>query len=714
MTRRRIVFKLAIGWALFSTLLACILGYLSYSQTRGSISQNFNAQQLLLARQAAAEIERFVERLHDHLALVSSQGYADRVDALNHFQDFFTEEMDHVAAFFWLNPAGDVELELSSAGKGKIVRELRKVRLDAALTRFLAEGKGSPHQESLVSNVGISSLHVAMRLSNTQPDVKGVLVTSLDIEPLLRRFAGILRPTAKTYAWVLSSSGEIVFHDTIPELVGKDARVESRGAGNEGLSEIVENMLRRETGTGTYRYLGLAKNAAFAAINIPNNFYSIAVCSPVEELNAITRIGFIITAILFLQVVSAFVLVLYLTFAGRQEALQRSSDFAALWSVGSLRAMKLSFEELLQKSLEAVCDANNASNGWIYLDNPDTAALDIKASMDDSPTVEPPPAELLNRVFRGKELLPPEHPTFMVLVIPGREERFGVLALSFSRRPSYSAGKMEFLHLLLAEIGTSIESRLMLEELQSTSVQLARANEVKSRFASMVSHELRSPIAVISGYISLLKGKTTHSEDPDVTAMLDTIDQKAQHLDRMVNDLLESTRMEGGAIRIEPEHLKVRPFLEEVVHTFQPALQECGITSELDLPEELGPLFADRWRLSQVFSNLITNALKFTETGGHIVISAASKGDYLEFRVRDSGLGIPEEYRDLIFTHFYQAPTPTGKKRSGVGLGLAIVRQIVELHGGRIRCESSPGEGSTFIFTIPRRDQNGSGAAPVT
>jgi signal transduction histidine kinase len=220
----------------------------------------------------------------------------------------------------------------------------------------------------------------------------------------------------------------------------------------------------------------------------------------------------------------------------------------------------------------------------------------------------------------------------------------------------------------------------------------------------MVSHELRSPIAVIRGYVSLLKEKTIPFETPDVTAMLDTLGQRADHLDRMVNDLLEFTRMEGRAIRLEPEPLEVRPFLEEVVRNFQPALQECGITSELDLPEELEPLVADRWRLGQVFSNLITNALKFTETGGHIVISAASKGNHLEFRVRDSGLGIPEEYRDLIFTHFYQAPTATGKKRSGVGLGLAIVRQIVELHGGEIRCESSPGEGSTFIFTIPRRD----------
>jgi signal transduction histidine kinase len=703
MTRRRIIFSLAIGWAVFSTLLAGILGYLSYSQTRASISRNFNAQQLLLARQAAAEIERFVERLREHLALVSIQGYADRAAALDRFQDFFSEERDHVAAFFWLNAAGDVELGLSSAGEAKIARELEKVNSDAALGRFLAKGKGSPHQESLVSNVGTSSLHVAMRLSNAHPDVQGVLVTSLDIEPLLRRFAGILHPTAKAYAWVLSSNGEIVFHGAIPELVGKDARMDSRASGNEGLSEIVEKMLRRETGTGRYRYLGVAKNAAFTTINLPNNFFSIAVCSPVEELNAITRVGFIIITILFLQVVSAFALVFYLTFSGRQEALQRSRDFAALWSVGALRTMKLAFDELLRKSIEEVRDANNASAGWIYLANPDTAVLDIKASTGGSSAVEPPPAELLNRVFHDQSLLPPEHPTFVILMIPGREERLGVLALAFSRPPSLSAGKMELLHLLSAEIGTSVESRLLLEELQSTSIQLARANEVKSRFTSMISHDLRTPIAVIRGYVALLKEKTISSDGPDVTTMLDTIDRRAQHLDRMVNDLLELTRMEGGAIRLEPEPIEVRPFLEEVINNFQPTLQEGGITSELDLPEELEPLVADRWRLGQVFSNLITNAVKSTEAGGHIVISAASDRSQVEFRVRDSGHGIPEEYRDRIFTHFYQAPTSTGKKRSGVGLGLAIVRRIVELHGGQIRCESSPGEGSTFIFTIPHR-----------
>ena len=169
-------------------------------------------------------------------------------------------------------------------------------------------------------------------------------------------------------------------------------------------------------------------------------------------------------------------------------------------------------------------------------------------------------------------------------------------------------------------------------------------------------------------------------------------------MNRLIQDLLDVTRMEGGILAIEPAAVETRQVIADCVDAQKELATSASLELRLDLEEDLPDVWADRDRLLQVFENLIGNAIKFTEPGGCIVVGARSRGREVHFWVRDSGSGIADEDVPHLFDRFWQADN-TGRR--GTGLGLPIVKGIVEAHGGRIWVESTKGHGSTFFFTIP-------------
>ena len=167
-------------------------------------------------------------------------------------------------------------------------------------------------------------------------------------------------------------------------------------------------------------------------------------------------------------------------------------------------------------------------------------------------------------------------------------------------------------------------------------------------------------------------------------------------MNRLIQDLLDVTRMEAGRLSIEPSRLRPGQLVAEALEPQKPVASSASLELELDLSPDLPDVWADRDRLLQVFENLIDNAVKSTEPGGHIAVGASPRDAEVLFWVADSGVGIPAEQRPHLFDRFWQAG-----RRGGAGLGLPIVKGLVAAHGGRIWVESTPGRGSTFFFTIP-------------
>lgn len=224
-------------------------------------------------------------------------------------------------------------------------------------------------------------------------------------------------------------------------------------------------------------------------------------------------------------------------------------------------------------------------------------------------------------------------------------------------------------------------------------------DQLKSQFVSIVSHELRTPLTAIRGSLSLLNSGALGELPPKASQMMEMAHSNTERLVRLVNDILDLQRMESGAEELQLATCTDGGLLDEVSALMRPLADEAGVT--LTIEPAGASLVADRDRLIQTLSNLVSNAIKFSDPGGRVALATQRGEGCLRFTVVDEGRGIPSDKLDSIFGRFQQVEASDARAKGGTGLGLAICRQIVELHGGAIHVESELGSGSTFVFTIP-------------
>jgi PAS domain S-box-containing protein len=236
-------------------------------------------------------------------------------------------------------------------------------------------------------------------------------------------------------------------------------------------------------------------------------------------------------------------------------------------------------------------------------------------------------------------------------------------------------------------------------ELELRNRAAERANRLKSEFLAAVSHDLRTPLTTIIGFSDLLHEDEEGHLDERQRTYLGFVRQEARHLLQLINDLLDLSKIEAGRLDVHPEEVKLSETLPEALAAIEPLLASRRLLLEVDVPAEVS-VYVDRVRFRQILSNLLSNALKFTPEGGRVSLAAATLGDLTSLTVSDNGIGIPAEEQEAVFSEFHQAGTSAGT-RDGAGLGLAIVRRLVEQHGGKVWVESDPGVGSCFTLLLP-------------
>jgi signal transduction histidine kinase len=271
-------------------------------------------------------------------------------------------------------------------------------------------------------------------------------------------------------------------------------------------------------------------------------------------------------------------------------------------------------------------------------------------------------------------------------------------------------------------------------ELQQRMAELARANEeiaglyraaqlhveqleeldrLKSRFLSMASHELKTPLTSISGLSQVLLRRVSRrldagpptpeeweTEQRGHVERLEMLTSQTARLGRIIDELLDVSRIESGKLEFHMSPVDVGRMVSDVVERTQLAATHHTFAVELAASDQ--PIAADRDHLEQVLDNLLSNAIKYSPDGGQIVVRVWDQDDRVVFSVRDHGVGIPSDQLDSVFGLFYQAEDPVSRRTGGMGLGLYISREIIARHGGRIWCESAPGQGSTFFVSLPR------------
>lgn len=227
--------------------------------------------------------------------------------------------------------------------------------------------------------------------------------------------------------------------------------------------------------------------------------------------------------------------------------------------------------------------------------------------------------------------------------------------------------------------------------------QLERLNRAKSEFVSIVSHEFRTPLTGIQGFSEMMRDEDLTLEE--MREYAGDINKDSQRLNRMINEMLDLDRMESGRMTIHPERIDFNAVVDDVADRVRPNAPNHTLT--LDLQPDLPHLHADRDRMTQVTSNLLNNAVKYSPTGGRITMTTRADGEQLRFDVRDEGLGIPRDALETIFERYSRVDSQATKDIQGTGLGLPIVRQIVQLHGGKVWAESELGRGSVFHVVLP-------------
>jgi signal transduction histidine kinase len=240
----------------------------------------------------------------------------------------------------------------------------------------------------------------------------------------------------------------------------------------------------------------------------------------------------------------------------------------------------------------------------------------------------------------------------------------------------------------------------MANSLERDARERDRVEQMKDDFVLTVSHELRTPVTVVKGFAEMLTAQRKGLNSSQYEAA-EVIAESAGQLQKMINDLLDLARSDAGKLRIEPEPTPVRPLAQRIGRQMRPNFEGKDQSFTVSVEKDLPDVEADAGRIGQVLANLLTNANKYAPEGAQVKLAATKVGDEVEFAVSDNGPGLDEEQLEHVFDRFWRADSTETQAVGGTGLGLAIAKSLVELHGGAISANSSPGEGATFRFVLP-------------
>jgi PAS domain S-box-containing protein len=299
-----------------------------------------------------------------------------------------------------------------------------------------------------------------------------------------------------------------------------------------------------------------------------------------------------------------------------------------------------------------------------------------------------------NEPFSG---MPPGHlPVRSYLAVPVRgasRQVLGGLFFGHSRPGVFTAEQERFATGLASWAAVALENAHLYE-------QANRANRLKDEFLAMLSHELRTPLNAIVGYARLLRGKLLDAAK--TASAVETIERNANALTQIVDDVLDVSSIVSGKLRLTVQPVDLATVLEHAVATVAPAADAKGVRVQPVLDAGVGTIAGDAARLQQVAWNLLANAVKFTPRGGRVQVRLEAVNSHVELTVSDTGIGIEPEFLPYVFERFRQADSTTTRKYGGLGLGLAIVRHIVEMHGGTVEARSDGAQrGASFVVRLP-------------
>ncbi len=382
----------------------------------------------------------------------------------------------------------------------------------------------------------------------------------------------------------------------------------------------------------------------------------------------------------------------------------------------------LDFEPLLQSIIEAASDLTRSESSSIMIHDNETLSLRFIAApwevIDTLRSISVPldrsvggwvymnaqpmvlnHAENDPRVFRMVDRGLNEK-TRSLLAVPlfFKGKPIGVMeSVNKLNKAHYTEEDITILETLATQASVAIQNRRLLDEAQGAYRKIMELDRMKTDFIAITSHELRTPLGIILGHASLLQdsiGKE-HQEE------MDTIVRNSMRLKEILEQFANIDKLELGLSHLHRTRISIGPLVKEVVDAFQDAASEKKIKIKIDPPATQIFIDADMEKIAIALRNLVKNALTFTNEGGQVRLKVEQVPGYAKVSVIDNGIGIPEDEQERIFQRFYQVEKHLTRRHGGMGLGLSIARDMVEMHGGRIWVDSVEGKGSRFTFILP-------------
>jgi signal transduction histidine kinase len=338
---------------------------------------------------------------------------------------------------------------------------------------------------------------------------------------------------------------------------------------------------------------------------------------------------------------------------------------------------------------------DGSAAGWVFRRGQPLIIQDVKADQRHFKVVD--------RVTK--------HVTHSLVAVPliVRGEVVGVLeALNKKDNAHYTEEDLTILETLAALAAQAIQNVALQRKVRTTAIELAELERLKTDFIAITSHELRTPLGLILGHATFLRELASE----EYAEQLDMIIRNATKLKTIVENLSDVDNIQTGAARLRNQQISLTKIIDDVIETFQGEANSRNITLKSEAGESPYHLEADAVKFSIALSNLVKNALQFTETGGHVTIGVEEDAGYYKVTVIDDGIGISARDLPRVFERFFQVETHLTRRYGGMGLGLAVAKAIIELHGGRIWAESAEGKGSKFTFLVPAGQPQNSSSAP--
>ena len=395
-------------------------------------------------------------------------------------------------------------------------------------------------------------------------------------------------------------------------------------------------------------------------------------------------------------------------------------EILTLYEISQAMTSTLGLKQLLDLILKLACQALGADSGSIMLLDENQKELRVEAYFGLNREVvenlrikigeriagwaagHDEPLLLINGLEKYKEFSHldsrPEIKSSMVVPLKIKDKLLGVINLNnTASSKNFTEKDLKLLTIFATNASLAINDAYVYDKIKEL-------DRLKTEFLSNVSHELRTPLMSIQGAVELLldiSGKKSNKTDN--SNLLEIIQRNSERMSDLIKDLLDFSKIEKGSFEIIKKKISIGNVIKEVVKEMTPIVEKKGLSFKHRIQREIPEILADPDRIKQVLINLIDNAIKFTPSGGEITVGTKVHDKFIEIFVQDTGIGIAPNQHEKIFEKFYQVDGSTTRQYSGVGLGLAIAKSIVELHGGDIWVESQLGKGSKFIFTLPRR-----------